>query len=316
MKPAFLFAASLFGNAIAFVPQVFIKQSTSIRKSSVPGDFLSKTGQRVIPKKYTRKGPTGIKPGNWLERTAMVDVFIDPDFWLTWSFGLVGAFVAFSHPRKSRIAGKITNHLIQWFLTGAHGSKKPFAKRMIFTNDFSTNAKLFSFCGTLLSSDDADGSLSLLGVAGGTFHMLIAALLWVQTRRVRLVFEKDSFEFYNIKGPSLDFDQGAWLERKPDNYVSGTINRWKYDNITNWSFFPSLDYPLIVYFKETETPMEQWDKWFAVFDTYGKGQPHFFPGIVNARQFKEQMEMRGVQRKQVPAFKSMRQNLKNDDDYD
>jgi Protein of unknown function (DUF3119) len=143
-------------------------------------------------------------------------------------------------------------------------------------------------------------------------HMLIAALLWVQTRRVRLVFEKDSFEFYNIKGPSLDFDKGAWLERKPDNYVSGTINRWKYDNITNWSFFPSLDYPLIVYFKETETPMEEWEKWHAIFDTYGEGQPHFFPGIVNARQMKEQMEMRGVKRKQVAAFKSMRQNLENE----
>lgn len=84
--------------------------------------------------------------------------------------------------------------------------------------------------------------------------MLFAALLWVQTRRVRCVFEKDSFEFYNIKGPSLDFEKGAWLEKKPDNYVSGTPNRWKYDTIINYGFFPSQEFPVICYFKETETP--------------------------------------------------------------
>jgi len=84
--------------------------------------------------------------------------------------------------------------------------------------------------------------------------MLFASLLWVQTRRVRCVFEKDSFEFYNIKGPKLDLTAGARLEQKPDNYVSGTINRWKYDTITNYGFFPSLDFPVICYFKETETP--------------------------------------------------------------
>jgi hypothetical protein len=144
---------------------------------------------------------------------------------------------------------------------------------------------------------------SLIGVAGGCFHLLFAALLWVQTRRVRCVFEKDGFEFYNIKGPKLDLDNGAWLERKPDNYVAGTVNRWKYDQIINYGFFPSEVFPVICYFKETETPEEQWDKWFAAFDSYGGGQPHFFPGICNARQFKEQMELRGVKRKGVPTLK-------------
>lgn len=147
-----------------------------------------------------------------------------------------------------------------------------------------------------------DGSPSLVGVCGGLFHMLFATLLWVQTRRVRCVFEKDGFEFYNIKGHKLDLDNGARLEQKPDNYVSGTRNRWKYDTIINYGFFPSLEYPVICYFKETETPEEQWDKWFAAFDSYGRGQPHFFPGICNARQFKEQMELRGVKKKEIPTL--------------
>jgi hypothetical protein len=147
-----------------------------------------------------------------------------------------------------------------------------------------------------------DGSLSVVGVCGGLFHLLFATLLLVQARRVRLVFQKDSFEFFNIKGPGLDLEKGGKLVQKPGNYVTGTVNRWNYDSIINYGFFPSLEFPVIVYFKETQTPEEQWDKWFAAFDSYGRGQPHFFPGIANARQFKQEMEKRGVKRKVVPTL--------------
>lgn len=99
-----------------------------------------------------------------------------------------------------------------------------------------------------------DGSPSLIGIFGGGFHVIFAALLWVQTKRVRCVFEKDAFEFYNIQGKGLDLEKGAKLVKKPDNYVSGTRNRWKYDKIINYGFFPSMDFPVICYFKETETP--------------------------------------------------------------
>ena len=64
---------------------------------------------------------------------------------------------------------------------------------------------------------------------GGGFHILFAALLWVQTARVRCVFEKDAFEFYNIRGPGLDLDKGAELVKKPSNYVAGTETRIRQD---------------------------------------------------------------------------------------
>mmetsp|Transcript_18080 Transcript_18080/g.39407 ORF Transcript_18080/g.39407 Transcript_18080/m.39407 type:complete len:264 (-) Transcript_18080:306-1097(-) len=154
----------------------------------------------------------------------------------------------------------------------------------------------------------ADGSPSLIGIFGGGFHILFATLLWVQTSRVRCVFEKDSFEFYNVKGPRLDYENGkAELVRKPDNYVSGTPNRWKYDTIINYGFFPSEDFPVICYFKETETPEYKWNRWFAAFDSYGNGQPHFFPGICNVKMFKDQMELRGAARKPIPTLKSSRE---------
>ncbi|GAX24760.1 hypothetical protein FisN_4Hu318 [Fistulifera solaris] len=140
---------------------------------------------------------------------------------------------------------------------------------------------------------------SIIGVSGGLFHLLFAALLGVQTRRVRCVFEKDAFEFYNLKGPGLQR-----LEIKPDNYVAGTRNRWKYDSIINYGFFPSEQFPVICYFKETETPEWKWNRWFAAFDSYQNGQPHFFPGICNVQQFKAEMEKRGVKRKPVPTFKA------------
>jgi len=158
----------------------------------------------------------------------------------------------------------------------------------------------------------ADGSPSLIGIFGGGFHILFATLLWVQTSRVRCVFEKDAFEFYNVQGPRLDYENGkAQLVRKPDNYVSGTRNRWKYDTIINYGFFPSEEFPVICYFKETETPEWKWNRWFAGFDSYGNGQPHFFPGICNVKKFKEQMELRGVKRKSIPTFKSTAESSKS-----
>lgn len=161
----------------------------------------------------------------------------------------------------------------------------------------------------------ADGSPSLIGVFGGGFHILFAALLWVQTARVRCVFEKDGFEFYNVKGPGLDYEHGrAELVKKPDNYVAGTENRWKYDSIINYGFFPSEDFPVICYFKETQTPEWKWNRWFAAFDSYGRGQPHFFPGICNVQEFKHEMESRGVKRKPIPSFKSVAAAKKNNKD--
>ena len=154
----------------------------------------------------------------------------------------------------------------------------------------------------------ADGSPSLIGVFGAGFHIVFAALLWVQTVRVRLVFEKDSMEFYNVKGPGCDLKKGAKLVKKPSNYVAATENRWKYDDIINYGFFPSLEFPVICYMKETATEEYKWDRWFAAFDSFGGGQPHFFPGICNARQINTEFEKRGIKRKPRPTMKSIRKN--------
>ena len=149
-----------------------------------------------------------------------------------------------------------------------------------------------------------DNTPSLVGIFGCGFHLLFASLLLVQTARVRCVFGKDNFEFYNVQGKGLDLDKGAKLVKKPANYVSGTENKWTYDSIINYGFFPSEGFPVICYFKETSTPEFKWNRWFAAFDSYGRGQPHFFPGICNVQQFKKQMEDRGVAKKPIPTLKN------------
>lgn len=248
MKLSVLFLCLTGASAFTAPQFAATTKSSALSLSSIRADW----DKPLKSPKMTTSTPKPVRNVNWLAKQSINDVILDPDYTLTWAFGLLGPLICWYHPAA------------------------------------------------------LDGTPSLIGVAGGAFHILFAALLWVQTRRVRCVFEKDSFEFYNIKGPSLDFEKGAWLEKKPNNYVVGNANRWKYDTIINYGFFPSQEFPVICYFKETETPKEQWGKWFAAFDSYQGGQPHFFPGICNVNQFKEQMELRGVKRKEIPTLKTKR----------
>jgi hypothetical protein len=50
------------------------------------------------------------------------------------------------------------------------------------------------------------------------------------------------------------------LENQITNYVAGSQNRWKYDRIITYGFYPSEEFPVICYFKETETPEWKWDR--------------------------------------------------------
>ena len=60
-------------------------------------------------------------------------------------------------------------------------------------------------------------------------------------------------------------------------------------------FFPSEDLPILVYFKETQTPADKWDvgpgQWAngdeALAKGAVKGQVHFFPCIAKAGVLKE-----------------------------
>lgn len=114
------------------------------------------------------------------------------------------------------------------------------------------------------------------GVVGGGFITLLASLFAVQAGRIRFVFDKDCFELKTVGEDDLN-DSG-------ENIVVGGANRWAYTSFVNWDFFPSADFPILVYFKETQTPQA---------DGSDEGQVHFFPAIANVKQLKDQFELRG-----------------------
>ena len=138
-----------------------------------------------------------------------------------------------------------------------------------------------------------------MGVGSAAFHAALAAFLWSQTNRVRLVMNDDHFELFNLS------NDGTYLKEKPSNYVAGTVNRWKYKDVIDYGFFPSRAYPFIVYFKETDTPKDQWGGfgWWGMFasmfdPTRSKkefeGQPHFMPALFDTEEFIKQMDKHGV----------------------
>lgn len=231
------------GGAVAFSPalrnSVASAPSTTVFSSMGANDFFSKKAASVPARSRT------------LESLHKNDAVLDPDYTLTWSMALLGALIMWYTPGMFRRLVVSSACLFDIHRVGFCTRRGSFVFRWSIR---CRAAGFLALTASLSGTKGVDGGPSLVGVTGGLFHMLFATLLWVQTRRVRCVFEKDSFEFYNIKGPKLDLNNGAKLVQKPDNYVSGTINRWKYNTITNYGFFPSLDFPVICYFKETETP--------------------------------------------------------------
>ncbi|KAK7347510.1 hypothetical protein VNO80_22042 [Phaseolus coccineus] len=127
---------------------------------------------------------------------------------------------------------------------------------------------------TVIPEPDYRISIVLLGIAGGLIYTdnlvpavpvgLLGLLLLFQTTRVRFVFEDDA----------LEVRIGEQLQESGENVFVGGENRWKYSTFVNWEFWWP-NFPILVYFKETQTKPE--------------GQIHFFPIIFNGKQLYEVM---------------------------
>ncbi|URE48619.1 hypothetical protein MUK42_14579 [Musa troglodytarum] len=114
----------------------------------------------------------------------------------------------------------------------------------------------------------------LLGIAGGLAYQdnllpaatigLLGLLLLVQATRVRFVFDEEA----------LEVKIGNQLEESGENVFVGGKNRWRYSTFVNWEFWWP-QFPILIYFKETQTKPE--------------GQIHFFPVIFNGKQLYDVM---------------------------
>ncbi|KAL8057122.1 hypothetical protein ABFX02_04G163900 [Erythranthe guttata] len=139
---------------------------------------------------------------------------------------------------------------------------------------------------TIIPEPDYRIPIVLLGMSGGFVYTdnlaaaapfgLLGLLLLVQATRVRFVFDEN---FLEVK-------VGDELQDSGENAFVGGKNRWKYSTFVNWElWWPS--FPILVYFKETQTKPE--------------GQIHFFPVIFNGEQLYNAMKEKcGPSKTSVP----------------
>lgn len=120
--------------------------------------------------------------------------------------------------------------------------------------------------------------------AGAVIFTLFGGFITYQTANLRFKFNEDSFSLVKSDGTSIG-----------DNVVVGGENSWKYTSFVNYAFLPSEKLPILVYFKEVQTPEELWVETPIIVDKL-KGQQHFFPCIASAEQLKQNFERNGCKR--------------------
>jgi len=147
---------------------------------------------------------------------------------------------------------------------------------------------------------------TLFGGLGSFIHAWFAAFLFDRTNRCRVIFNdrERKFEIKNI------YKEGSWsYGDKVDgyetrtNYVVGGPSGWKYDTFVNYEFFPSVNLPLLVYFKEDGTPKSKWNVGPGKYDTVGGGMVHFFPAFGNSYQIQKEFEKRNLKRRYTASAK-------------
>ena len=136
-----------------------------------------------------------------------------------------------------------------------------------------------TLCGVL--EDRLKGGVGKVFGAGAILFTLFGGFVAYQTTTLRFKFDAAAFSLVKSDGSSLG-----------DNVVVGGENAWKYSSFVNYDFLPSREFPILVYFKETQTPEDNWVDAPIVVDGL-RGQAHFFPAIANAAQLEENFGKNG-----------------------
>jgi len=110
----------------------------------------------------------------------------------------------------------------------------------------------------------------------------VGVLLASRARVARFVFDEDALEITTER-------TGGELAATGPNFAVGGANRWRYDQITEWQFFPSPDAPALVFFREAS------------------GQGHLFPAIADPAQLRRLLSERvGADREGSRALPDLR----------
>ncbi|KAL2931381.1 Ribose-phosphate pyrophosphokinase [Bienertia sinuspersici] len=131
--------------------------------------------------------------------------------------------------------------------------------------DYRIPIVLLGATGALVYTDNllAAMPVGLLGLLLVQLTMSCMVFLF-QATRVKFVFDDEA----------LEVKEDSELNESEQNVFVGGKNRWKYSTFVNWEFWWP-NFPILVYFKETQTKLE--------------GQIHFFPIIFNGKQLYDVM---------------------------
>jgi hypothetical protein len=147
----------------------------------------------------------------------------------------------------------------------------------------------------------------------GPIITALGVLFWIQTGRIRFVFDETAFELKTTTGNNNNNNNDPnQLNSSGENVVVGGANRWETKSIINYDFYPEnwIDstipgFPILVYFKETQTPAETWnngpgklanDPEKIASGLAKAGQVHFFPAVCNAQQIRDEFAKRGCKK--------------------
>ena len=134
---------------------------------------------------------------------------------------------------------------------------------------------------------DEEGDKLLTAKPFGALALLFTVFslfLAFQTTTLRFAFDDDSFSLVKSNGSSLG-----------ENVVVGGENKWADSSFKNYDFLPSANFPILVYFREDQTPVENREEVPLVIDNL-EGQVHFFPAISNVQQLKKGFDAHGCAR--------------------
>ncbi|KAL3826488.1 hypothetical protein ACHAXA_004325 [Cyclostephanos tholiformis] len=135
--------------------------------------------------------------------------------------------------------------------------------------------------GTVFIAPGSPLKSTLSTFLGGIPLTLFGLFLTFQTTTLRFTFDDEYFSLVRSNGESTG-----------ENLVVGGENVWAYNKFVNYDLFPSRSFPILVYFKETQTPQENWNVGpgeqanspEAIANGAVPGQVHFFPAIANTEK--------------------------------
>jgi len=125
-----------------------------------------------------------------------------------------------------------------------------------------------------------------------THIALFGAVCGIQAYNLRIILDKAGRFTITKRGERTLTNQGL---KYTDNYVIGGQSSYRLDKFISYGFYPSVEFPILIYFKEVDTPKEKWKLPPPTkLDPKNNGMAHFLPAVCNCKELEAEFKRRGV----------------------